>query len=87
VLEEETGQADGEAHSSHLNDHRKETFPMSLSSTMIDGLKSSRVFCRLMGFGAVPDTNSDPDIGSRKVKSKNDPAVLEEYGWGSHRRR
>jgi len=55
---------------------------MSLISTMIDGLKSSRVFCRLIGFGEVTEINSDPDIGSGKVKGKNSPTVLVEYGWG-----
>ena len=58
-------------HSSHLNDHRKETFPTSLSSTTIDGLKSSRVLCRLAGFGEEPLINSDPDIGSEKDEGKN----------------
>lgn len=64
-----------EAYSSHLNDHRKETFPTSLSSTMIDGLKSSRVFCRLTGFEAVPVIKMDPDIGSRKANGKRSPST------------
>ena len=54
------------AYSSHLNDHRKETFPTSLSSTTIDGLKSWRVFCRLTGLGELPVINKDPDTGSRR---------------------
>jgi hypothetical protein len=68
VSEEETGQVSREAHPSHLNDQRKETFPTSLSSTMIDGLKSWRVLCRLIGLGAAPEISKDPDIGSGMAK-------------------
>ena len=67
------------AYSSHLKDHRKETFPTSLSSTMMDGLKSSRVFCRLAGLGEVPVTSNDPDIGSKTGESKNQPAALRNH--------
>ena len=80
ALEGETCQATGDAYSSHLNDHRKETFPTSLSSTMIDGLKSSRVFCRFTGLGAVPVINNDPDSGSVKARDKNNPAALMGHG-------
>lgn len=69
-----------ETHSSHLNDHRKETFPTSLSSTAIDGLKSSRVFNRVTGLGEVPDISNDPDIGSVKVQDKNNRTALVEHG-------
>ena len=69
------------AYSSHLNDHRKETFPISLSSTVIDGLKSSRVFCRLTGLGAVPEIKMDPDIGSGRAKGKSNPTPLTKRGW------
>jgi len=71
ALEHEINRVSRKTYSSHLNDQRKETFPMSLSSTMIDGLKSSRVFCRLTGFGAVTEIKMDPDIGSGIVKGKN----------------
>ena len=69
-----------EAYSSHLNDHRKETFPTSLSSTTIDGLNSSRVFNRLTGFGELPEISNDPDIGSVKVWYKNNHIALIEQG-------
>ena len=47
---------------------------------MVDGLKSSRVFCRLTGFGEVPEINNDSDIGSVKVEDKNNPTALTERG-------
>ena len=71
VLEDETSKTERGTYSSHLNDHRKETFPTSLSSTVIDGLKSSKVFCRLTGVGAVPEIRTDPDIGSRGAKGEH----------------
>lgn len=82
MLEEETDQAGREAYSSHLNDHRKETFPTSLSSTMIDGLKSSRVLSRLTGFGEAHLINNDPEIGSVKVEGQQSPYSVGETWMG-----
>ena len=75
ALEDEINRASRETYSSHLNDQRNETFPTSLSSTMIEGLKSSRVFCRLTAFGAVTEIKMDPDIGSGKAKGENNPIL------------
>lgn len=68
-----------DTYSSHLNDHLKETFPTSLSSTTIDGLKSSRVFCRLTGLGELPVINSDPDIGSKSGEGKNNSTAPRDH--------
>lgn len=76
ALAEETSQARVKTYSPHLNDHRKETFPTSLSSTMVEGLKSSRSFVRLVGLGELPLINNDPDIGSGRGEGKNNSKAL-----------